>query len=1398
MSASGIFAWPKHIVFKCPLHSEMRTDVAFSLPISVFIPRTNLGQPSDCFSLVSKKRPAPSLLPQSHNIATLQSSKSATPARATNPNTYATPHITHYYRRHLPCSSTSRAAAAIFGSNAVQIEEETCFNIALDKPLSSEALQKLHWLLAETFAPQNLQPVSSLPPTAVEIGPRLNFQTAWSANAVSICHACGLDAVSCLEQSRRYSILLPDGTIPCKNLIDAFVDIIHDRMTEQPYVEPLTTFDSGMVPQRSYPVDVLGEGAGALRLINEEQGLGFDEQDIAYYIQMFVNRERNPTNVELFDLAQSNSEHSRHWFFRGRLLIDGEEMSKHLLDIVRDTLRANPSNSVVAFADNSSTIRGASIATLMPIIPGQPSKLDVVEKDRDILFTAETHNFPSGVAPFPGAETGTGGRIRDTAATGIGSLVGAGTAGYAVGNLHIPGYELPWEDKSFKYPDSLASPVAILINASNGASDYGNKFGEPVINGFARSYGLRLPDGQRREYVKPIMFSGGMGQMDHAHARKGSAELNLLVIKVGGPAYRIGMGGGAASSMMQGANKSDLDFNAVQRGDAEMAQKVYRVLRACVEMGSENPIVSIHDQGAGGNCNVVKELIYPGGATIDIRKIWVGDTSLSALEIWGAEYQEQFGLLLRPEHEELFKQLCTRENVVCSVLGSIDGSGRIVVWDDHEQKAVVEMDLEDVLGGLPQKIFTDYRRQLPRVSLSIPDNEDLASILTRVLSLMSVGSKRFLTTKVDRSVTGLVAQQQCVGPLQLPLSDYAITAQSHYSLRGSATSIGERPILTSLSAKAMARMSVGEMMTNIAGAKITDRKDIKCEGNWMWPAKLPGDCASLYDGAVAMSDAMIELGIAIDGGKDSLSMAANCPMESDLAKKETVRAPGTLVISGYATMENVELKLTPDLKAPGCSVLLHVDIANGKRRLGGSAVAQVFGQLGDTPPDVDGTNLLSSSFDVVQSLIGRPELLSYHDVSDGGLLVTILEMCFAGNCGADISIGSTGLNKNFVHNMFAEELGMVLEVSLEEVKQIQDAFLNAGVPCKLVGITRADCSVTISEDDKSLFVGDIKYLRDTWEKTSFALERQQANVACVTQEQRGLRFRTGPWYYVPWNPRATPESILVATKKPRVAIIREEGSNGDREMSSAFHMAGFEVWDVSMRDISSETIDLSEFRGIAFVGGFSYADVLDSAKGWAGVVRFNSTVRRQFDSFYERKDTFSLGVCNGCQLMALLERIPFSPDEVKSTSQPRFIHNESGRYESRFSAVAINEGSPAIMLQGMGGARLGVWMAHGEGRAFFPDISVLERVEREHLAAVKYVDDNGEVTMSYPANPNGSTNGIAGLCSRDGRHLALMPHPERTVLKWQWGYLPKENANRWAVSPWLQMFQNAYSWVTSI
>lgn len=1282
----------------------------------------------------------------------------------------------------------------------MSVAYETCFNVEQEGGDVGSGAAVLEWLLAETFEPAGLTAASALPGgVVVEVGPRLNFQTAWSANAVTICRACGLPGICRLERSRRYA-LVPAASSPPTALDPAhvaqFVSRVHDRMTEVQYVETLRSFDSGMRPAATFSIPVLERGRAALVDINAELGLGFDEYDINLYMSLFADTmKRDPTNVELFDLAQSNSEHSRHWFFKGRLVVDGEEAPAHLFDVVRETLRANPRNSVIAFADNSSTIRGGAVPVLLPTRPGEPSPFQVVSRDRDVLFTAETHNFPSGVAPFPGAETGAGGRIRDTAATGTGSLVAAGTAGYSVGNLAVPGVDAPWEEESFGYPDNLASPLQILIQASNGASDYGNKFGEPVVNGFARSYGQRLASGERREYVKPIMFSGGMGSMDHSHADKGAAEVGMWVVKIGGPAYRIGMGGGAASSMVQGDNRVELDFNAVQRGDAEMEQKAYRVLRACVELGDGNPIVSIHDQGAGGNCNVVKELIYPAGARIDLRSVWIGDASLSALEIWGAEYQEQFGLLLRPDSVAAFRAICARENVVPALLGEIDGSGRIVLWDEEVDAAVVDLDLEAVLGDLPQKTFVDARVKPVTCALHLPSPTRLgvAEALRRVLSLMTVGSKRFLTSKVDRSVTGLIAQQQCVGPLQLALADAAVVAQSMFGVTGSATAIGERPSLTALSPGAMARMAVGEMMTNIACVALTAREDIKCEANWMWAAKLPGDGASLYDAAVAMRDAMMELGIAVDGGKDSLSMAARCPSGADGGGTETVRAPGTLVLTGYSTVADITRKLTPDLKQGGRSVVVHVDIAQGRRRLGGSCLAQVYGQLGDECPDADDAAVLAAAFDTVQSMIGADGgvgagLLSYHDVSDGGLLTAVLEMAFAGNCGLDVAVEDASMA-----GLFAEELGMLLEVEASSADACVAAFVGAGVPCSPVATTRADSVVSVCGD---LLVSNVAALRDLWEKTAFALERLQANVETVAEEERGLAGRTGPKYVVPWAPAATDFEALARSGAPphKVAIIREEGSNGDREMTAAFHLAGFQAWDVAVRDVGDGLVRLSDFRGAVFVGGFSYADVLDSAKGWAGVMRFNDTVRAEFEAFYARADTFSLGVCNGCQLMALLGRVPFSPDALASTSQPRFIHNKSGRFESRFCTVAVDAGSPAVMLAGMGGAQLGVWSAHGEGQAYFPDASVLASVVARRLAPLRYVDDDGAVTTAYPANPNGSAAGIAALCTADGRHLAMMPHPERSLLKWQWAYMPAELSDSMDASPWLTMFQNARRW----
>jgi phosphoribosylformylglycinamidine synthase len=1158
-------------------------------------------------------------------------------------------------------------------------------------------------------------------------------------------------------------------------------------MTECPYPEALDSFATGIEPEPVQDVPVLAGGRAALECIDAEMGLAFDDWDLDYYTKLFGDvMRRDPTNVECFDVAQSNSEHSRHWFFKGRLIIDGEDTQRDLMSLVRAPLDANPNNSTIAFRDNSSALRGYRMRTIVPQRPGEPGPLVSAEADYDIIFTAETHNFPSGVAPFPGAETGTGGRIRDVHATGRGSLVVAGTAAYCVGNLNIPGYTLPWEDAELAYPDNLAPPLQIEIEASNGASDYGNKFGEPVIQGYTRSFGMRLPNGERREWIKPIMFSGGIGQIDAWHTRKDDPEKGMWVVKIGGPAYRIGMGGGAASSMVQGENVAELDFNAVQRGDAEMEQKVNRVLRACVELGADNPIVSIHDQGAGGNCNVLKEIVEPLGARIEVRDIPLGDETLSVLEIWGAESQEQDALLLRPEHEQLFRDLCAREMAPVAFVGKVTGDGRIVLRDETDGSSPVDLELDAVLGDMPQKTF-EMERVAPQTKpLDLPHDLSVADALDRVLRLLSVGSKRFLTTKVDRAVTGLVARQPCAGPLQLTVADVAVIAQSHFGITGAATAIGEHPIRGLLDPAGMARMCVGEALTNLVWALTSGIEDIKVSANWMWAAKLPGEGAMLYDAAAAMSETMLELGIAIDGGKDSLSMAAIAPASD--GEDEVVKAPGALVLSAYVTCPDIRKTVTPDLKLPETGRLLYVDLGGGHSRLGGSALAQVFGQLGDQAPDLEDAGVLRRAFETTQQLVADGLVSAGHDRSDGGLATTLLEMAFAGNCGIEVELPAVADPIAF---LFAEELGLVLEVADEHQPDVVAAFRGAEVPCVTIGRTLPDPSVTLRCDGDAVLVADMRDLRDLWEATSFELDRLQADPAHVEQEQSGLRERTAPPFSLTYSPQPTAPEVLAAADKIPVAIVREEGSNGDREMASAFYAAGFEPWDVMMSDLLAGRIDLERFRGVAFVGGFSYADVLDSAKGWAGVIRFHEEVYRQFQDFYERDDTFSLGVCNGCQLAALLGWVPWPG--IADDLQPRFIRNSSGRFESRFVTVRIQD-SPAIMLRGMEGSTLGVWLQHGEGRALFPEDMILERVEAENLAPIRFVDDDNQVTDRYPFNPNGSAHGIAALCTPDGRHLAIMPHPERSFMPWQLGWMPQAWKDEHEVSPWLRMFQNARAW----
>jgi len=1257
-------------------------------------------------------------------------------------------------------------------------ELEYCFNVETSAPLNSNELAILRQLLADGFVSESISTKPGNPDErdVVELGPRMNFATAYSTNIVAICQTCGLGKVTRIERSRRYH--LSSGVDRTR-----FIQEHHDRMTEYLYDRPLQTFETGILPEPVFEIPMLEKGPNALL---EIPGLAMDEWDRNLYYDYFVKEEgRNPTIVEIRDLDNANSEHSRHGYFKGKQMINGVVIPETLMDIVKSTLKANPSNSLIAFKDNSSGIKGYDCWTIVPEPPGKPAPFKKQKRQYHTIFTAETHNFPTGVAPFPGAETGTGGRIRDVQATGKGGLVVAGTAGYCVANLFIPGYDLPWENKDFSYPSSLAPSLAVEIRASDGASDYGNKFGEPVVLGFTRSFDQKFPSGERWGWIKKVMFTGGIGQIDARHIEKGDAQKGMLIVQVGGPAYGIGVGGGSASSKLQGENEEELDFNAVQRGDAEMEQKMNRVIRACVEMGDHSPIVSVHDQGAGGPANVLKELVEKAGGKIELRHIKLGDPTLPVLKIWIAEYQERCGFLIDPERIEEFQSICEREKVNCEILGEVTGDGRFVVHDENDDSTPVSLNLAKVLGNMPQKTFKDERMEHPLKPLELPEDLSVEEALSRVLRNLAVGSKRFLTSKVDRSVTGLIARQQCCGPLQLTVADVAVIAQSHFGLTGAATSIGEQPIKMLVNPEAGARMAVGEALTNIMWARISDMQDIKCSANWMWAPKLPGEGAALYDAVCAMRDLMIHLGIAVDGGKDSLSMATR-------VGDEIVKSPRELVISAYATMPDITKVATPDTKNPGYSRLIFIEIGRHKARLGGSALAQVYGQVGDESPDVDDPEMLKRLFHAIQKLMTENLILAGHDVSDGGLITTFLEMAFAGNCGLRIRMDSP---YHYLERLFAEELGAVVECHESDVQKVFEILDSLSLPSTLLGETTEEKKILVTYNSEKVLESSMSVLREEWEETSYQIERLQMNPQCADEERRNIFDRKGPSYIIPFKPKPTPVHLLEAQDKPEMAILREEGSNGDREMTSAFYQAGFSPWDITMTDLISGRMTLERFRGLVAVGGFSYADVPESAKGWAAAIRFNERLRKMFDDFYNRSDTFSLGVCNGCQLFALLGWVPWLG--ISDNKQPRFVQNRSGRFESRWVTVKILE-SPAIMFKGMADSTLGIWVAHGEGRLLFPDPTLMDVVINKKLVSVVFVDDegrpDGKISESYPFNPNGSPFGMAGICTPDGRHLAMMPHPERSFLKWQWPWKPGYLNDGIKESPWIQMFQNAREW----
>ena len=1266
--------------------------------------------------------------------------------------------------------------------------KEECYYLDIAPEHNSRDLQIVHWLLSDTQQPANFSEHSFLEEAGcaeiLEVGPRLSFETPWCSALLAILQNCGVASVRRIEYSTRLG--LPSKLMPEQR--EELLGRLYDRMTHMPYEEQLTSFDHGIQASPVQVIPLLEQGKDALRAVNVEHGLGMDEQDIDYWYDLFVRvLERNPTDVGLFGIGVGGSEHSRHPWFRGKQVIDGAVMPETLMDILRTSWQEKPGNTIRAFA--GSAIQGFWTDVLTPVLPGQPSVLTKQHVLMHFVTNVESHNHPCLWEPYEGAATGKGGGIRDIQVFGRGARVIAGGAGYCVGNLHIPGYPLLWEKDGWSSSPITASPLRIFIRASDGASDYANCFGEPIIYGFARTFGCELPDGYR-SWFKPVMLSMDVGHVQDAHVEAGQPEEGMLVVQIGGPGYRIGVGGGSASSMPQGQNDPELDFNSVQRGNPEMEQRLERCVRACIALGDSNPVIKMNDLGAGGISNAIAELVSPAGANIEVQDIPVGDNTLSVLEKWGNEAQERNALLVWSDQWEQFRAICERERLPCAVVGEVTGNGNLVLYDKEDDSTPVDLPLAPLLDELPQKTFELSRIAPKRTALELPDGLTIREALERVLRLPAVASKRWLVTKADRSVGGLVAQQQCVGPNHIPVSDYAVVADSHFGLTGKALTVGEQPVKGLISPEAMARLAMAEAVLNMAGAKITSVEDVKVLANWMVAAKMEGEGVWLRDAACALRDACRELGAQI-GGKDSLSMAALA--QAPDGTTQTVKAPGQLVISAEAPMEDITKKVTPELKHKGHHIF-HIPVNPFKHRLGGSALAQVYGQVGDECPDVDDLSLVRRIFEAVQELIARNLVCAVHDVSDGGLICTMLEMAFAGNMGLAITLETSEDEENPLAVFLSEEPGLVLEVA--DSVRVSDFLCAAGVPADLIvsgQVLNAD-QIVITRGHEEVLHEKMTTLRQIWEETSTQLDRLQATPETAEEEARVIApLLTPPPYKLTFSPVSTPEIFLRRAVKPKAVILREQGSNGDAEMAAAFYLAGFEPVDVMMSDLQERRITLDEFQMLALVGGFSYKDVPESAKGWAAAVLFNEYLREQFERFYMRPDTLSLGVCNGCQVMPLFGWVPWQTQEDRE--KVRFLTNKSARFESRFPAVRVLP-STAILTEGMEGSTLGVWSSHKEGRLGLPETVALGNLLEQKLVPFCYVDEEGNPTEKYPSNPNGSPGGVAALCTPDGRHLATMVHVERTFQKWHWPWMSEDWQQNLQASPWLKMFQNAYNWCT--
>ncbi|KNC12556.1 phosphoribosylformylglycinamidine synthase [Pseudomonas sp. RIT-PI-a] len=1221
--------------------------------------------------------------------------------------------------------------------------------------------------------------------------PRFGTISPWSSKASDIAHNCGLTQVQRLERGIAFYVS-GDFSEADAELIGA---VLHDRMTQVVLsrLEEAAGLFRHAEPKPLTAVDILGGGRAALEKANVELGLALAEDEIDYLVSSFQGLARNPHDIELMMFAQANSEHCRHKIFNASWDIDGQSQEKSLFGMIKNTYQMHSEGVLSAYKDNASVIVGSVAGRFFP--NPETRQYGAVQEPVHILMKVETHNHPTAIAPFPGASTGSGGEIRDEGATGRGAKPKAGLTGFTVSNLNIPGFEQPWE-KPYGKPERIVTALDIMIDGPLGGAAFNNEFGRPALTGYFRTFeqSIDTPHGEEvRGYHKPIMLAGGMGNIREEHVQKGEITVGSKLIVLGGPAMLIGLGGGAASSMATGTSSADLDFASVQRENPEMERRCQEVIDRCWQLGDKNPISFIHDVGAGGLSNAFPELVNDGGrgGRFELRNVPNDEPGMAPLEIWSNESQERYVLAVDAADFERFQAICERERCPFAVVGEATAEPQLTVTDSHFGNSPVDMPLEVLLGKAPRMHRSAVREQALGDDFD-PAQLDLAESIERVLHHPAVASKSFLITIGDRTITGLVARDQMVGPWQVPVADVAVTATSFDVYSGEAMAMGERTPLALLDAPASARMAVGETLTNIAASSIAKISDIKLSANWMSAAGHPGEDARLYDAVQAVGMQLCPaLGITIPVGKDSMSMKTQW---SEEGTDKSVTSPMSLIITGFAPVVDIRKTLTPQLRMDkGETDLILIDLGRGQNRMGASILAQAHGKLANRAPDVDDAEDLKAFFAVIQGLNADGHLLAYHDRSDGGLLASVVEMAFAGHCGLNLQLATVAHSREEVGAvLFNEELGAVIQVRQDATPMILAQFSAAGLgnDCvAVIGQPINNGAVNIRYHDDVLFSGERRLLQRQWAETSYQIQRLRDNAVGADQEFDALLEEDNPGLSFNLSYDVNEDIAAPYIKKgvrPQVAVLREQGVNGQVEMAAAFDRAGFNAIDVHMSDILAGRVDLNEFKGLVACGGFSYGDVLGAGEGWAKSALFNARARDAFQQYFERSDSFTLGVCNGCQMMSNLhELIP------GSEFWPHFVRNRSEQFEARVAMVQVQE-SNSIFLQGMAGSRMPIAIAHGEGHAEFASADALLQADVSGCVALRFVDNHGKVTEQYPANPNGSPRGITGLTSRDGRVTIMMPHPERVFRAVQNSWKPEEWNEDGA---WMRMFRNARVWV---